>query len=172
MKPNIFLTGFMGTGKTTVGKKIADLTGMKFHDLDRLIEETAGLSISEIFKEKGEPWFRRLESKLLIEISEKKNIVLATGGGVVLNPVNRNKMKSSGVVVALTASLETIWERLKEDTYRPLLNGENPRKLMEELYKQRASIYSDAHVIVSVDGKSPLLLAKEILHIIDEKNKY
>ena len=67
MKPNIFLTGFMGTGKTTVGKKIADLTGMKFHDLDRLIEETAGLSIPEIFKEKGEPWFRRLESKLLIE---------------------------------------------------------------------------------------------------------
>ena len=143
---------------------------MKFHDLDRLIEETAGLSIPEIFKEKGAV-VQAIRIKT-IDRNIREKYSFGYRGGVVLNPVNRNKMKSSGVVVALTASLETIWERLKEDTYRPLLNGENPRKLMEELYKQRASIYSDAHVIVSVDGKSPLLLAKEILHIIDEKNEY
>ena len=169
MRPNIFLTGFMGTGKTTVGKKLAELTGMEFYDLDTIIKEVTGLSISEIFKQKGEAWFRQLESSVLAETAGGTNKVLATGGGVVLSPVNRNRMKSSGIVVALTANLETLWNRLKDSSDRPLLEENNPVKTLERLYQQRAALYKDAHFIVVVDGKSPFLIAREIIQLINTK---
>ena len=160
----------MGTGKTTVGKELAALSGKKFYDLDKLIEEVAKLSIPEIFNKKGEPWFRQLESKILSDMSKRTNIVLSTGGGAVLNPNNRQIMKSNGIVIALTARIDTIWQRLKEDTERPLLKVINPRKTIEELYNKRASLYTDAHFIINVDGKAPEFVAEEILQLI-KKNK-
>jgi shikimate kinase len=170
MKPNIFLTGFMGSGKTTVGYKLAAMANMEFCDLDALIEKTVQLPISRIFEQKGEFWFRQLESRILYEASEGSNKVLATGGGVVLRQANRSKMKSSGIVVALAADIDTIWERLKNSTDRPLISGDNPRKALENLYRQRIALYRDAHFIVEVDGKSPEFLAGEILRLINAVN--
>ncbi len=169
MKPNIFLIGFMGTGKTTVGEKLASLTGMEFCDLDKMIEQATQLSISEIFKQKSELWFRELESKLLVETVNSTNIVVATGGGVVLNPTNRDIMKSKGIVVALTASLETLWKRLKNNSERPLLKGDCPRKNLERLYLERASLYHVSDFIIKVDEKTPLQIAEEIIHLINTK---
>lgn len=170
MRSNIFLIGFMGSGKTTVGCKLAAMAGMDFFDLDAMIEETTQLSIPEIFTQKGEFWFRQLETRVLNKASEGSNKVLATGGGVVLRQANRSKMKSRGIVVALTANIDTLWDRLKNCSDRPLIDGDNPRKTLEQLYQKRAVLYRDAHFIVKVDGKTPSQLAKEILQSIDAMN--
>src|SRR5690554_3607369 len=100
MKPNIFLIGFMGAGKTTVGRRLAVQADMEFYDLDILIEEETGQSISEIFEQKGESWFRQLETRVLSGAAKGSDKVLATGGAIVLNPVNMEIMKANGIVVA------------------------------------------------------------------------
>ena len=163
MTSNIYLVGFMGTGKTTVGKQLALKAKMEFKDLDALIEKTAGESIPEIFEKHGEACFRALESQVLAEVVRSEGIVLATGGGVVLNPANLDIMKSNGIVVCLTAGVDTLWERLKNKTDRPLLNVSSPREALTEIYNKRAGLYDDVHFTVHVDNKEPSVIADEIL---------
>ena len=159
----------MGTGKTTIGKELAKLTEKEFCDLDKVIEQSTHLSISDIFEKKGEAWFRELEFKFLKQIANDTNKVLATGGGVVLNQENRKIMRSRGIVVSLNASLETLWIRLRDNSDRPLLKGCNPKENLKQLYTQRASLYNEADYLIQVDGKEPVLIAKEIKQLIDSK---
>ena len=145
MKSNIALIGFMGTGKTAVGKLLAKKLGKEFYELDRLIEQKAGKIIPEIFKEDGEIAFRELEIEVTKEVSEKENTVMACGGGVVLNKINIDRLKNKATIVYLTASPEVILERTSKDAeVRPLLEVANPTRTIKELLKFRKPFYDRA----------------------------
>ena len=122
---NIVLVGFMGTGKTVVGKAVAEEVGMTFLDMDVVIEEREGRKISDIFAEDGEPYFRSLERKLIQELSDGSGLVIATGGGIVLNPENISDFNKSSLVVCLSLDPDIIMQRLLSDTTRPLLQGDD-----------------------------------------------
>jgi len=136
-KQNIVLVGFMGTGKTCVGKLLAGKLGMSFVDMDDVIEKQEGKSISLIFAEDGEPYFRKLERKLVRELSCKKDLVIGAGGGVVLNRYNIEEFSCTGRVVCLTAEPETILERVTKDTHRPLLAEGNKLEKIKTLLERR-----------------------------------
>ena len=138
---NIVLLGFMGTGKTTVGKILARRLGMTFVDMDMVIEERTGKTISKIFAEDGEASFRALERNLVKELSARKGLVVATGGGVVLNPENVSDFERSGLVVCLTADAEVILKRTASESHRPLLEGEERAARITKLLESRRSLY-------------------------------
>jgi shikimate kinase len=163
MKKNIILIGFMGTGKTTVGMILAERLNCPFADSDALIEARANLSISDIFKSYGEKYFRILENEVIRNIINIGRMVIATGGGAVLNPENFKIIKENGIVIALDASPDTLWARLKNDCTRPLLASDNPRNTLESMYKIRRPVYSQAHHVVSVDDKNPEQIVEEII---------
>ncbi|MGI6537384.1 MAG: shikimate kinase [Caldicoprobacterales bacterium] len=162
-KNRIFLIGFMGTGKTTIGQILAKNIGMEWLDLDCLIEQQVGETISDIFTSRGERWFRNKETEILEKVSRKPNIVLSTGGGVVLNPNNIELMKKKGMVVALTAEVNTLWERLKGNSNRPLLQGKNPKNALVQLYIERETFYNKGHFSIQVDNRSPENIAEDII---------
>jgi shikimate kinase len=166
---NIFLVGFMGAGKSTVGKILAEKTGYSFYDADQYIEEKAGTTITQIFAEHGEPYFRDLESEATQELAKNQNQVIATGGGVVQRDRNWDAMKENGVTVYLKASVETIWERIKDDTTRPLLQVENPVETARELLNKRTPMYEKADIIVLTDNLSLEQAADEILSLLNSQ---
>lgn len=159
---NIVLIGMMGTGKTTVGARLAEETGYPLVDLDALISETAGCPIPQLFAERGEPYFRDLEAAVLKDVLAREGIILATGGGAVLRKENCLEMTSRGWVVALKATLDEIVSRVGEDPGRPLLAG-GARSRVEALLEQRRQAYDFAHVIIDTSGKSPEEVSAEIL---------
>src|SRR3989304_5077205 len=118
---NIYLTGFMGTGKTSVGREIALMLDLKFIDLDELIVKNEGRSINDVFAKNGEPYFRKIEKETLKEVSQGAGQVVSCGGGIVIDPENITIMKQSGRFIALFARPEVIFERIKKETHRPLL---------------------------------------------------
>ncbi len=132
-KRNIVLVGFMGTGKTTVGRLLSKQTGMPLVDMDSMIEERAGKAITKIFAEDGEAHFRTLERAIVRELSAKGGQVVSTGGGIVLDPDNIPDYEKSGLVVCLLASAETILERVRHDDTRPLLAGDKQEKILQIL---------------------------------------
>ncbi len=132
----------MGTGKTIVGKEVARRLGMKFVDMDDVIEEKEGCSISEIFAQKGEQYFRKVESEVARRLSQQEGLVIATGGGVVLDAGNLDALQSSGIGVCLTASPEVIYERVKHETHRPLLMNDDPLGKIKSLLEYRAPFYA------------------------------
>jgi shikimate kinase len=125
---NIALIGFMGTGKTSVGRLVADQLHFDFLDTDDVIQTQRGLSVTEIFSTDGEPAFRKLEQKLVAELAGRTKTVIATGGGLPTNPENLASLKTHALVVCLWASPENIWERVKNQTHRPLLHDPAPQK--------------------------------------------
>jgi shikimate kinase len=139
---NIYLVGFMGTGKTTVGKALASKLKRKFIDLDDVIEQKEGSKITDIFASKGETYFRDLESEALREIAERGGCVSACGGGIVLRDDNIKVMKDSGDIICFDASPEVIYERTKHYTHRPLLNVKDPKAKIKELLDERAPFYA------------------------------
>ncbi len=139
---NIYLVGFMGTGKSTVARELAKKKRHCFVDLDELIELKEKMSIRDIFCKKGEPYFRRLERKTLKEVSEENKFVVACGGGIVLDENNIRIMKDTGVLICLTATADEILKRTKGSTGRPLLNVPEPKKQIELLMKFRAPYYN------------------------------
>ena len=160
---NVFLVGPMGVGKTTVGRLLADELGYTFIDTDREIEARCGADIPWIFDVEGEEGFRQREIKALDELSSKECIVLATGGGIVLKPENREKLKSRGFVVYLTAHLDLLVERTGKDKKRPLLQVDDPRDALEKTLGFRDPLYRDvATIIVPTDRQNPRQAAKEI----------
>ncbi|MCR5211030.1 MAG: shikimate kinase [Lachnospiraceae bacterium] len=161
---NIYLTGFMGTGKSTVAEALSDLTGLPCYDMDKLLTERFKMPISAVFEEKGEEYFRREEKELLKSLSEKTSIIVSCGGGVVKDDENIAIMKSSGKVFLLTASPETLFERLKDDVSRPLLKGRLSVEGIRDMISERAEMYEKAasHVI-ETDGLSPAEIAKRIV---------
>ncbi|RKZ80298.1 MAG: shikimate kinase AroK [Gammaproteobacteria bacterium] len=140
---NIFLVGPMGAGKSTVGRQLARTLGRDFYDSDKEIEKRTGVSISWIFEMEGEEGFRAREQKVIEELSDLKNIVLATGGGAVLAEENRRVLRSRGHVIYLSASVEQLMRRTAKDKSRPLLQTENPKQQIADLLALREQLYLD-----------------------------
>lgn len=155
MKDNIALIGFMGSGKTKVGKILAKNLDMKFVDIDRAISIREKKSIPEIFEEKGEAYFRKLERMIIEEESLNNNIVIATGGGVIIDNENIKNLKKTSYVVFLDCDVETIYERVKNNRNRPLLNVENVYEKIQELHSKRQFLYSiSCDYSIKIDKKS------------------
>lgn len=160
---NVVLTGFMGTGKTEVGREIARLLGYNFVDADDEIVRTEGMPITEIFSKKGEPYFRDLETKIIKELSKRANSVISTGGGAVLREENTLALREKGIIVLLTARAETIYQRTKGDRTRPLLQVDDPLKKINELLSARMPYYLKADIVIDTEGKNPLEIAEEVI---------
>ena len=161
---NVILTGMMGSGKTTVGRELAAVLSYSFIDLDEIIEKKFG-KISDIFAQKGEEYFREAETQELKNLKEKEKFVLSTGGGIILKDENIEILKKIGQVFYLSAKSETIYERIKNQNHRPLLNTENPKKSIEEILNKRLEQYEKSGEKIITDSKS----AKEIAGEIYEK---
>jgi shikimate kinase len=139
---NIFLIGLMGTGKTTVGRQLSRKLKMDFYDSDRVIEERTGADIPLIFEKEGEAGFRKREAAVIDEFTQKKNIILATGGGAVLDAQNRNHLVNRGTVFYLKSNLKTLIERTSKDKNRPLLHAdESAEVILQRLLDQREPLY-------------------------------
>ena len=161
---NIFLIGLMGAGKTTIGRQIASELSLDFYDSDHEIEERTGVTITHIFDIEGESGFRKRETTVLDELTLKKGIVLATGGGAILKSENRQFLMSRGTTIYLYASIETLVERTSKDRNRPLLQIGNPQTKLEELFEVRDPLYREtADVIIDTGKDSVRLSLKEIL---------
>lgn len=160
---NVFLTGFMGTGKSSVGKILAERLGCQFIDLDALIVAEAGMSIKEIFAAQGEPYFRALEADMVRRLVSEKGAVVSTGGGVVIDPENRRRMRAHGVVVNLTATAQAIRERLAADNERPLLQDDNSLEKIVSMLAEREPFYRDADIRIDTTGKGVDDIVSQIL---------
>jgi shikimate kinase len=141
---NIILAGFMGTGKTSVGLALAEKLGWDFADTDEIIKKRAGKTISRIFAEDGEPHFRQMESEVARELSRFRNHVIAVGGGLVMKKENRLALKEAGFLVCLTAEPVEIWNRIKDDDGRPLLQKPDPLAEIKRLLDERNEAYNDS----------------------------
>ena len=167
---NIVLVGFMGTGKTTVGRLLAEKTGMPLVDMDAVIEERAGKTITEIFAEDGESHFRKLEREMVRELAAKEGQIVSTGGGIVLNPENITDFEKTGLVVCLLASAETVLERVKHDTARPLLAGDKEAKIIQLLETRKPLYEALAHKVDTNGRPSPEPTATEIITLYESNN--
>lgn len=163
-RSNIFLVGMMGAGKTTVGRALAQRMRREFVDTDRVLVERTGVAVATVFEIEGEEGFRKREASVLAEICEQDDRVVATGGGIVLAGENRRVMRECGTVVYLRARLESLWERTRHDTSRPLLATPNPKGRLAELLREREPLYREvAHVIVDSGPQSAATLVNRIL---------
>lgn len=154
----------MGVGKTTIGRLLAQATGLEFIDCDRELEGRAGASVATIFEVEGEEGFRRREAALLEELTRRRGIVLATGGGAVLREDNRRVLRERGLVIYLQSTVDEIVRRTRRDTARPLLQTENPRARIEQLLREREPLYRQtAHLTFQSGIVSPRKLVKRIL---------
>ena len=167
---NIVLTGFMGTGKSSVGKLLARRLGYRFIDLDEMIVSQQKASINEIFEKYGERHFRTLEEEAVRSISEHRGLVVSTGGGAVISPQNRDMFRRNGLIVNLTASPEVILERLAQDEGRPLLKRSKDIATIDGLMKERESFYSDADIRIDTSWKKLEDVALEIIAFLEGRN--
>ncbi len=166
---NYILIGFMGAGKTTVGKLLAKEKGMQFVDTDERIVSEQGRKIPDIFAEDGEAYFRDLETELLKRMQEDTcHAVISVGGGMPVRKQNRELLRSLGCVIYLSASKQTILERVKNDGSRPMLNGGDLEERVEQLMKEREALYRQAaHIDVRTDGRS----IRHVLQIIGQETR-
>lgn len=158
---NIILTGMMGAGKTTVGKELATIMNCNFIDLDETIEKNYG-KISDIFKQKGEEYFRQIETLELKKLNIQETFVLSTGGGIVLKDENIKILQTLGYVFYLEASTDTIYERIKNQKHRPLLNTPDPKRSIEEILSKRKKLYENSGEKITVNNKNVKEIAEEI----------
>lgn len=166
MKPkNIVLIGFMGCGKSTVGYKLSYRLRMPMEDTDKLIERKQNKTISEIFARDGEPFFRRLETELLEELKDSPYTrIISVGGGTPVKPENRPMLKACGTVIYLRVSPEVVYERVKGDTGRPLLQCDNPLERIRELMNARSQAYEEcADMVIDTDSLSLDEVVEEIV---------
>lgn len=163
LPPNIVLVGFMGTGKSAVGQILARRLTREFVDLDDVVEKHAGCSVARLFASEGEFGFRKRERDAVVEIAARAGLVVATGGGVVLNPDNLLDLGTGGKLVCLTATPETVLARVGADGKRPLLQGGDPLARIRELFGQRAPIYRGIAIQVATDGLTEEAVASEVL---------
>ena len=160
---NIFLVGLMAVGKSTVGRLLAESLHMPFYDSDQEIESRAGAEVAWIFDVEGEQGFRDREEQVIDELSQLDGVVLATGGGAVKRELNRQHLAARGVVVHLDCSLSRLLSRTRKDRKRPLLQGDNPEQVLQELIRERAPLYAEiADYRFVSDDQSPKSLANLI----------
>ena len=159
---NLALIGFMGTGKTSVGRHVAEHLGFEFLDTDELIQSHTGRTIADIFAKDGEPAFRELERKAVQELSTREKTLISTGGGLPTNEENLAALKSFALVICLWASPEKIWERVKNQSHRPLLHDADPQKKIRELLAAREPFYKQADVLINTDLRSVREAAQQV----------
>ena len=164
MKENIILIGFMGVGKTSLGKLLASKLGRAFIDLDEKIERDSNMTIPQIFEMHGEKYFRELEKSAVREVTVRKNLVIATGGGTVKDEENLQLLKNSGVIICLTADAEEIFRRTEKRGERPVLDGGGNERLetIKKLLAEREKFYSQADFKIDTTEWSPLQIVNEI----------
>ena len=160
---NLYLVGFMGTGKSTVGRLIAQRLGFRLLDSDQEIEQQQGRSIAEIFAQDGEPAFRTLERAFVEGGHPAERAVVACGGGLVVQPGLADELRRRGVVVCLHASLATVLERTSRHRHRPLLNVEDPAERIRTLYAAREPVYRNAGTVILTDGRP---LGEVVAHVL------
>ncbi len=163
LQRTIALVGLMGVGKSTVGRKLAEMLRAPFVDSDEEIEKAAGLSVQEIFERHGEPEFRRGERRVIERLLNGPPIVLATGGGAYIDPETRALMKDKATTVWLRADLDLVWKRVNRRDTRPLLKRDNPRQVLADLNAARSPIYAEADAVVDSDDAPASEAAKAIL---------
>jgi 3-dehydroquinate synthase len=169
LKSNVYLVGLMGAGKTTVGRALAKKLNKTFIDSDHEIEARTGASISLIFEIEGEEGFRQREMEVIRDLTAQQDIVLATGGGAILKPENREYLKSRGTVIYLRASVNSILQRTSHDKSRPLLQTADPRKKIEQLSQERDPLYREvADLIIETGRPNVQSLIQTILAQLDE----
>ena len=166
---NVFLIGPMGAGKTTVGSLLAKAMGREFFDSDAVLQERTGVTISEIFEREGEAGFRRRERDVIAELVQKKNIVLATGGGAVLDADNRRLLASRGTVIYLRVPLDAQLRHLRADRNRPLLQDGNPEEVLRRLSSERDPLYRElCDYQVNMDGLTVRAACENIVEWLDQ----
>jgi shikimate kinase len=161
---NIALIGFMGTGKSTVGRLVADQLKFEFLDTDTLIEQRTGKKITEIFAQNGEPAFRDLEAQLVEELSGRTRTIISTGGGLPANPANLASLKTHALVICLWAAPEHIFDRVREQSHRPLLNDPDPLGKIRTLLAAREPYYKQADVLLNSDLRSAREVAQQVIN--------
>jgi shikimate kinase len=165
---NLFLIGPMGAGKSTIGKQLAKELKLEFYDADQEIEARTGANVAWIFDVEGEEGFRKRESAVIDELSQLQGIVLATGGGAVLNPENRNRLAARGTVVYLNATVEQQLRRTAKDKRRPLVQTELPEPALRELMLTRDPLYREvADIVVMTDGRTVRSVALEVVRLLE-----
>ncbi len=170
---NIVLIGMRGSGKTTVGKMLSQHLKKEFIAMDKLVAEKAGMEITLIVKKHGWEYFRDLEAKVTKEVSQKENIIIATGGGVVVRPENVQALKKHGKIFWLTVGVDTLLKRIGNDANRPSLTGKSPKEDMEETQKQRQKLYEQAaDVIVDTENVAPKEVMEEIITNLEDTYVY
>jgi len=168
---NIVLTGMMGTGKTAVGKKLAQKLNMKYIGTDEIIEKDVGMSIPKIFHRKGEPYFRDVETKAVKCVAMLDNFVIDTGGGVVQRSENMEELERNGTIICLTASPEVILKRTSKTNYRPLLNVDDPVSEVKKLLKRRKKFYKRCNRMIDTSDKGIEEVVDEIMKFLSEREK-
>ena len=167
-KDNIVLVGLMGCGKTSVADELARLSGWEFIDTDAMIEKEQGMSISQIFSQKGEPEFRRFERETVEFVAHWKNKIIATGGGIFQDEQNRKLLLDNGWVFYLRAPVEYLFERTRGDVTRPLLQNAEPLETLRDLLAKREPFYLQAHHVIDVAQQAPLEIAREIWKCVEK----
>jgi shikimate kinase len=161
---NLALIGFMGTGKSSVGRLAAEHLHFTFVDTDDIIENEVGRSVADIFSRQGEAAFRKYEQDVVNALRTRRDMVIAAGGGLGANPANLASLKSHALVVCLWASPETIWERVREQTHRPLLQTADPLAKIREILEQRGPVYRQADVLIHTGFRTPREVVQLVLH--------
>lgn len=163
---NLYLVGMPGAGKSTVGKTLAHRLELDFVDADQALVEHTGAAISTIFELEGEAGFRQREAQLIAQLCQRRGILLATGGGVVLLEQNRRVLAASGVIVYLRATIDHLWHRTRHDSRRPLLQAGNPRDVLAALLEQRDPLYRQLADLVVETGRQSI--GKLVTQIVDD----
>ncbi|WEG14284.1 shikimate kinase [Pullulanibacillus sp. KACC 23026] len=166
----LFLTGFMGAGKTTIGQALSEALSLTLFDTDELIETALKKSIKDIFKDEGEESFRKYEQKILQKVSGQP-VLITTGGGMVTNPSNRHVMRESGLIIYLHSDPATLLERLKGDTTRPLLEMKDTKAILN-LFEHRLPYYLEADYVVNTAGKSIDTIVTEIIGFLSRDHRF
>jgi len=164
----IVLIGMMGTGKTHLGKMLAEKLGLKFYDSDHVIEDRGGLSINEIFDLYGEQRFRQSEEKTILELLNNAACVIATGGGAPMNAKIMSAIKSQSLSIWLNSDADSIYERIKQAKNRPLLKNEDPKATLKKLISERQDIYAKADVVIQTNGNNAEYALNKIIKAIAE----
>ena len=168
MPGSLFLTGPMGAGKSTIGRQLSKQLKLPFHDSDHEIEHRTGVDIPLIFELEGEAGFRKREAAIIDELTRLPGIILATGGGAILDPVNRQHLAGRGTVVYLHTSVDQQLRRTSRDRHRPLLQTDNPRRKLAELMAEREPLYREiADVVIETDGKRVQSVVRQICDFLE-----